>query len=313
MCALKCTHPYSHSHTHIHAHTRTQNVCECKFVVISTPKKDDGEKTKLWREIEKSSTSQDHLPFFSVFIDFHLKRASITIAMVKFMVVQLRKLHFSSRCHAYLLCSICVNASLRCTAMRTNPTIGLIKTNDSEFAIVFCDLKLKTKSTFDYIFQACLYIYIHVSLFLCNFRPDVWFLTTTQALQWITDPKPLKALNNYEPWDCLKKQPNVQKPCNISNKCALPFKTQESNITDTRYMETCRDCPAQYPWLGDSEGTGILGRDNYNFNTNDGNAEEEEQTDETGERRKWKISMAFEHAGTQERSNLKTFFLKWFR
>lgn len=50
---------------------------------------------------------------------------------------------------------------------------------------------------------------------------------------------------------------------NLSNKCALPFKTQTNNVTDTRYMETCKDCPNQYPWLGDAEGTGILGRDNY--------------------------------------------------
>lgn len=28
-------------------------------------------------------------------------------------------------------------------------------------------------------------------------------------------------------------------------------------------METCRDCPNKFPWLGDSEGTGIAGRDNY--------------------------------------------------
>lgn len=53
-------------------------------------------------------------------------------------------------------------------------------------------------------------------------------------------------------------------------------------------METCAECPVQYPWLGDAEGTGIVGRDSYNYNTNDGNAEdvEQEQDDETGERRK---------------------------
>lgn len=28
-------------------------------------------------------------------------------------------------------------------------------------------------------------------------------------------------------------------------------------------METCFDCPAVYPWLGDSHGSGIPGRDNY--------------------------------------------------
>lgn len=102
-----------------------------------------------------------------------------------------------------------------------------------------------------------------------QFRPDVWFVTTTQALQWITDPKPLTQLTNYEPWSCQKKTSNVQQPCNISNKCALPFKTQESNITDTRYMETCRECPQQYPWLGDAQGTGIVNKDNYNFNGNE--------------------------------------------
>lgn len=117
-------------------------------------------------------------------------------------------------------------------------------------------------------------------------RPDVWFLTTTQALQWMTDPKKLNQLNNYEPWSCSKKTANVQQPCNLSNKCALPFKTQTSNITDTRYMETCRDCPQQYPWLGDAEGTGITNRDNYIF-TNDPEGgdtqQQQQQQDETSD------------------------------
>lgn len=106
-------------------------------------------------------------------------------------------------------------------------------------------------------------------------------MTTTQALQWITDPKPLKLLNNYEPWSCDKKQSNVQQTCNISNKCALPFKTQTSNITDTRYMETCRDCPIQYPWLGDSEGTGIVNRDNYIYNGSPDGGEQSENDEES--------------------------------
>lgn len=114
----------------------------------------------------------------------------------------------------------------------------------------------------------------------------MWIITTTQALQWITDPKPLNQLTNYEPWQCQKKTSNVQKPCNLSNKCALPFKTQTTNITDTRYMETCRDCPQQYPWLGDSEGTGIANRDNYNFGN--GGGSEGEQTENAEESRRKK-------------------------
>lgn len=110
----------------------------------------------------------------------------------------------------------------------------------------------------------------------------MWFVTTTQALTWITDPKTLKQISGkYEPWDCSKRQTAVQKPCNLSNKCALPFKTQTSNVTDTRYMEMCRDCPNQYPWLGDAEGTGILGRDNYVYSA--GGAAEDGGEDDGGD------------------------------
>ena len=101
-------------------------------------------------------------------------------------------------------------------------------------------------------------------LFLFVYRPDVWFVTTTQALQWITDPKKIKELNTFDAWDCRKSSTATVKPCKSGNKCALAFKS--GNITDTRYMETCKECPNKYPWLGDSEGTGIPGKDNYIYN-----------------------------------------------
>lgn len=93
--------------------------------------------------------------------------------------------------------------------------------------------------------------------------PDVWFVTTTQALTWMTDPKPVKQLNNYEPWDCKKRDNLPPPPCKLSNKCALSFKKPDTNVTDTRYLETCAECPNQYPWLGDASGSGIPGKDNY--------------------------------------------------
>lgn len=49
-------------------------------------------------------------------------------------------------------------------------------------------------------------------------------------------------------------------------------------------METCRECPQQYPWLGDAEGTGIVNKDNYNFNEN--GSDDQQQTDEGEENRK---------------------------
>ncbi|KAI4463980.1 chitin deacetylase-like 4 [Holotrichia oblita] len=93
--------------------------------------------------------------------------------------------------------------------------------------------------------------------------PDVWFVTATQSLTWITDPKPVKELNNLEAWDCKKRDHLPGKGCNNSNKCALSFKKPDANFTDTRYLETCVECPNQYPWLGDATGSGIPGKDNY--------------------------------------------------
>lgn len=81
-------------------------------------------------------------------------------------------------------------------------------------------------------------------IFYFYFREDVWFVTVTQALTWMTDPKPVKALNNYEAWRCDRNDLPAA-PCNLPNKCALSFKQPESNFTDTRYMETCSECPNQ--------------------------------------------------------------------
>ena len=72
---------------------------------------------------------------------------------------------------------------------------------------------------------------------LCFFfpnRPDVYFVTATQALTWMTDPRPLKELSTYEDWGC-KPKFNIPGPsCNNANKCALDFKPAESNFTMTR-------------------------------------------------------------------------------
>ncbi|OXU24113.1 hypothetical protein TSAR_010127 [Trichomalopsis sarcophagae] len=117
-----------------------------------------------------------------------------------------------------------------------------------------------------------------LTVVLC--RPDVYFVTATQALTWITDPKSIQSLTNYEGWECKKKNENDPgPPCNNANKCPLDFKPADANFTATRvnvfivnrftrlrrnrYMETCTECPNKYPWLGDAKGTGHPS-DNYN-------------------------------------------------
>lgn len=66
------------------------------------------------------------------------------------------------------------------------------------------------------------------------YRPDVYFVTATQALTWMTDPKPIKALHNFEGWSCKKKENLPGPPCNNPHKCALDFKPAEANFTTTR-------------------------------------------------------------------------------
>jgi len=85
-------------------------------------------------------------------------------------------------------------------------------------------------------------------------QPNVWFVTATQALLWITEPKPAETLNAFEPWDCKKRVVSPQ-PCNLPNKCPLVFRPNKGP-SSTRYMTTCFDCPDRYPWVGDFDGDG---------------------------------------------------------
>ncbi|XP_046650614.1 chitin deacetylase 1-like [Daphnia pulicaria] len=91
--------------------------------------------------------------------------------------------------------------------------------------------------------------------------PDVWFVTHTQALFWITEPKTIKEMSSvYQPWDC-KERVVPPQPCNLPSSCPLSFKG--ANVTETRYMATCFSCPRVYPWLGDARGAGLSVKDVY--------------------------------------------------
>ena len=49
-------------------------------------------------------------------------------------------------------------------------------------------------------------------------KEDVWFVTGTQTLLWMTDPTPLNRLNSFEPWQCEDKP--VYLLSNVSNRAA---------------------------------------------------------------------------------------------
>ena len=66
------------------------------------------------------------------------------------------------------------------------------------------------------------------------YRPDIWFVTITQALVWMTDPRPAKNLNTFDAWNCAKRQNIPPPPCNLPSSCALPFRPPEANVSSIR-------------------------------------------------------------------------------
>merc|ERR1711936_806002 len=83
-------------------------------------------------------------------------------------------------------------------------------------------------------------------------KDDVFFVTGTQALLWMTDPKPLSQINEVESWRCKTEEELPPPPCPSPNSCSLVHR--ENGVNSARYMTTCRTCPSRYPWLGNYRG-----------------------------------------------------------
>lgn len=94
---------------------------------------------------------------------------------------------------------------------------------------------------------------------------DVYYVTMTEALQWVIAPQPLNQLNNYQPWSCDQKV-YPDPPCALPESCKLVLNPINDNSTfaptGSRYMVTCYNCPTVYPWVWDANGLG-QGRDSY--------------------------------------------------
>jgi len=90
-------------------------------------------------------------------------------------------------------------------------------------------------------------------------KEDVYFVTATQALLWMTDPVPLSELKNYDNWACDKELPPPA--CKSPNKCSLTHKV--NGVNGVRYMTTCKACPSRYPWLTNTRGRDTDEKDVY--------------------------------------------------
>ncbi|CAD6999373.1 unnamed protein product [Ceratitis capitata] len=76
--------------------------------------------------------------------------------------------------------------------------------------------------------------------------PDVYFVTNQQAIQWMRQPTTNSQLHTLEAWGCkIPQLDSREKVCNIANTCKLRSRVLQQD----RYLYTCNECPAQYPWI----------------------------------------------------------------
>ncbi|CAH0564215.1 unnamed protein product, partial [Brassicogethes aeneus] len=76
-------------------------------------------------------------------------------------------------------------------------------------------------------------------------KPDVWFVTNWQAIQWMRKPTPSSELFKFSPWSCKKYFDKQEVACSIPNVCKLHSRIFQQD----RYFYTCAGCPPKYPWI----------------------------------------------------------------
>jgi hypothetical protein len=85
---------------------------------------------------------------------------------------------------------------------------------------------------------------------LSNF-PDAYFVSKSQAIEWIKNPTKVSALSGFEPWKkrCSEKEwPKTL--CSETKVCLLKSALLEPG--EDHKLISCTDyCPATYPWTND--------------------------------------------------------------
>ena len=90
---------------------------------------------------------------------------------------------------------------------------------------------------------------------LANYN-DVYFVTSTQVIQWIQNPRQSSEIKSFDPWkEKCSVDPSSPPVCWIPNACKL---TSKEVPGETLNLQTCVRCPNNYPWLNDPTGDGFF-------------------------------------------------------
>lgn len=85
---------------------------------------------------------------------------------------------------------------------------------------------------------------------------DVYFVTMTQVIQWIQNPRQSSEIKNFDPWkEKCSVDPSSPPACWVPNACKLTTKEVPG---ETLNLQTCVRCPNNYPWLNDPTGDGFF-------------------------------------------------------
>uniref|UniRef100_A0A8D8XH37 Chitin-binding type-2 domain-containing protein n=1 Tax=Cacopsylla melanoneura TaxID=428564 RepID=A0A8D8XH37_9HEMI len=83
---------------------------------------------------------------------------------------------------------------------------------------------------------------------------DVYFVTMTQVIQWIQNPRTITEVKNFDPWR-EKCAVEGNPACWVPHACRL---TSKEVPGETINLQTCVRCPNNYPWLNDPTGDGFF-------------------------------------------------------
>ncbi|CAD5228416.1 unnamed protein product [Bursaphelenchus okinawaensis] len=83
----------------------------------------------------------------------------------------------------------------------------------------------------------------------------VYFVSTRQAIDWISQPTRLSKLHNFRPWSCRRSTMGTIQPCENPSVCTF-MNTRQGGPTPHSF-KVCGSCPNVYPWLDDPTGSGI--------------------------------------------------------
>ncbi|XP_045477625.1 chitin deacetylase 1 [Harmonia axyridis] len=82
-------------------------------------------------------------------------------------------------------------------------------------------------------------------------RSDVWFVTNSQAIKWMKNPRKINQLEFFEDWGCKKYFRKSEIACSRPNVC----KVYSRVFQQERVFHTCAECPHKYPWLRNEFGS----------------------------------------------------------